>query len=100
MPEDSASATGHPPKGALPADAAGRAVPLAVSLATAGQLLSIGRSSLKALIASRDVRSFRVGRRRLIRLTDLAEYIARRCEAEDLESAVSRDGAHPGTRRA
>ncbi|MHB8462582.1 MAG: helix-turn-helix domain-containing protein [Vulcanimicrobiaceae bacterium] len=53
----------------------------AISVAEAGRRIGVGHSTAKALCRSGDLRSFRVGRRRLITYAAIAEYIARR-EAE------------------
>jgi excisionase family DNA binding protein len=51
---------------------------LAVSVAEAGRLIGVGRTRLYAEIASGGIKTFKVGRRRLIRVQILEEWIASR----------------------
>lgn len=46
------------------------------------EFLRLGRTTTYELLSSGEVRSFRIGRRRLIRRQDAEEYIRRRIEAE------------------
>ena len=50
---------------------------LTLSLIAAAQRLGIGLSTMKALAARGEVRSIRIGRRRLITAQSLHDYIAR-----------------------
>ncbi len=49
--------------------------PLAVSPAEAARLIGIGRTKLYEALSSGDLRSFRFGRRRLIRVSELEAWI-------------------------
>lgn len=50
---------------------------LALSIAMAAHRLGIGLSTMKALVARGEVRSVRIGRRRLVMAESLNDYIAR-----------------------
>jgi excisionase family DNA binding protein len=49
--------------------------PLAVSVAEAGRLVGVGKTRIYEEIASGALKSFRVGRRRLIRIEALEEWL-------------------------
>jgi len=51
---------------------------LAVSVAMAAYTLSVTRQHLYSLFKTGDIKSFKSGRRRLIRLSELDRYIAER----------------------
>jgi excisionase family DNA binding protein len=74
------------PQGASHPSAPGHASNLgACSVAEAGRLIGVGHSTAKALIREGELRSFRVGRRRLVTYAAIADYIADR-EAEACEN--------------
>lgn len=60
------------------AEAGARAPDRLLDVESAAGALSIGRSALYSLIGSGELRSIRVGRRRLIPAASIAEYIAER----------------------
>ena len=58
-------------------------LPLAYRIERAAERLGIGRTTAYAEVASGRLRSFRVGKRRLVPASALAEYIADRVAEEE-----------------
>jgi excisionase family DNA binding protein len=56
--------------------------PLVVRAAEAAKMLSLNHSALYGLLMSGDVKSFKVGHRRLIPVRELEEFVARRLSEE------------------
>ncbi|HOT81677.1 MAG TPA: helix-turn-helix domain-containing protein [Candidatus Defluviicoccus seviourii] len=52
--------------------------PKALSLSGAGHALGIGRTSIWKLIAGGDLKSFKIGKRRLIAVSEIERFIASR----------------------
>ncbi len=60
------------------------AEPLAVSPAEAARLAGVGRTTLYAALSAQRLRSFKLGKRRLISMAALQEWL-RACEAAQIE---------------
>ncbi|WP_018631774.1 helix-turn-helix domain-containing protein [Neomegalonema perideroedes] len=58
--------------------------PLAVSPAEAARLAGVGRTTLYAALSARRLRSFKLGKRRLISMAALREWLEA-CEAAQIE---------------
>ena len=56
------------------------AAPLAVSIDEAGRLLGLSKSTIKGLLRDKELKSARVGKRRLIRVLDLEEFLKARSQ--------------------
>lgn len=54
-----------------------------VGVEDAAKRLSVGRSLVKQLITSGELRSIKLGRRRLVAVTDVAAFVERLREGED-----------------
>jgi excisionase family DNA binding protein len=68
---------------AEPISTAPTQVPLAVPPREASRLLSIGQSTLYALLRAGELHSFRIGNSRRISVQSIADYMARQLAARD-----------------
>lgn len=68
----------------------GVATPLAVSIADAARMLSVSHSTLKREIARGNLKACRVGRRIVIRVTEIDAYLDRSEKAEKCLTSVVR----------
>lgn len=59
---------------------------LAVTPEEAARLLSIGRSALYELMASGELRSFKIGRSRRVAVSAIEEFVRRQTEINEEES--------------
>ena len=55
-------------------------LPLAVAPAEAARLMSLGRTRFYELLAAGEIKSLKVGTRRLIRVRDIEDWLERQCE--------------------
>lgn len=69
---------------------------LLLTLEEAAETLGIGRSTLYRLLASRDIRSVKIGWMRRIAVADLEAYVERLRSASRAESELNEPGGRHG----
>ncbi|MCH9751493.1 MAG: helix-turn-helix domain-containing protein [Alphaproteobacteria bacterium] len=57
------------------------APPLAVSPSEAARIMGLGRTKLYELLSANELKSFKLGARRLIRVSEIEAFLDRRAEA-------------------
>jgi excisionase family DNA binding protein len=65
-------------------------IPLCVSRAAAARLLGVGLSSLKELLARRELVELRVGRRSLVPLSEIDRFVRERVAAATIPAEDAR----------
>jgi excisionase family DNA binding protein len=73
--------------------------PLLLSIEDARRALAVGRSLVKRLVATGEIRSLKLGSRRLIPLAEVERYVAERLQHRDAPGDLAQSGAPPGGRK-
>lgn len=63
---------------------------IAVDIETAAEMLGVSRGALYPLVMAGDVPSFKIGRRRLVPVDALREWVAAQAEGDDIELLLAR----------